>query len=325
MKLQVTDTSYHNKQLDWNIFKEKGVQGVVLKASDGFFMPNDWDATSWDWHTDPSFVAYWKYIDKLFDWRMAYHYLRVDDEHAIYAKRPTSLEQVDYFYETVSGQGLNWNDYICLDIEQLDAELSYLNGKRIIADRIQAVIEKTERVFKRKPIIYTGAWWWEKYHAYFDNAFMNQYKFWLSHYWDINDNNEIINYNLDFTGVENAVFYKDFRYAYCKVPRLNGRNTILPENVVMWQYAEYGKLQGLDRRFDCNVIIQDEILWEAERGIPPEPPVVEPPIVIEPPVPPVPPPVDPQPTEPPLSIPCIKERAKSQLRWLLENVRRFFK
>jgi GH25 family lysozyme M1 (1,4-beta-N-acetylmuramidase) len=160
-KAKVIDTSYHKGYIDWQAVKDGGgVEGVILKASDGFFMPDDMEGTTWTGHSDPSFILYWKEVKELFAWRGAYHFLRVDDEIAIQRGRLTSQEQIRYFYDLVVSQGLEWDDYIIIDAEQSASQIDYLDSS-VIAKRVKDAVALAEELFGRKVMVYTGAWWWE--------------------------------------------------------------------------------------------------------------------------------------------------------------------
>ena len=156
-------------------------------------MPTDFESNySYPNHFDISFQLYWQQFREAFKWRGAYLFLRVDDEVAIQRGRPTSLEQVDLFVNELYRLGLYDDDYVVLDVEQTFSQLEYLSAEKI-GKRVKDVVLKTESLTGRKPIIYTGTWWWEYYHQGFDNDFFRQYPFWLSHYWPIDANNQIQN------------------------------------------------------------------------------------------------------------------------------------
>lgn len=285
------DISYHKGIVDLNRIKNAGYDAVVLKATDGFFMPDSLDENpTWTGHTDPTFYLYWKQLKNLFRWRGAYHFLRVDDEIAKNRGRLTSYEQIPYFYEVITSEGLEWDDIIILDIEQAAGQIDYLSGS-VIATRIQDAIASTETLFERKPIIYTGAWWWEIYHKYFDSNFMYEYPFWLSHYWGIDSNNDI-NYNgYNYYLKPNRAFPEAWkavledRLAYCRIPMINndpnGTPSINPDKIWMWQFTESGRVDGVSSTLPKNVDINyymynsKEADWDEARG---EKPITNPPI-----------------------------------------------
>lgn len=271
--VKVIDTSYHKGYIDWEKVKATGVEGVILKATDGFFMPDNMEGTSWTGHEDPSFRLYWKQLKDLFKWRGAYHFLRMDDEIAVQKGRPTSLQQVELFHNTVTREGLEWNDYIILDIEQAASQLDYLS-KATVGQRIKDAVTLTEELFGRKPMIYTGAWWWEMYHYYIDKSFISNYPFWLSHYWHIDSQNELVYNGYYFYERSNRLFPIEWRgennlnkrIAYCRLPSIGGVPTINPDKVYMWQYSESGNIDGITSKVDLNKYIIDETLWEEARG-----------------------------------------------------------
>ena len=256
MTVKVLDVSHHKGEIDWQRVKEDGVEGVIIKATDGYFMP-----PNWNWHKDYRFDYNWLGT-KSFNWRGAYHFLRVDDENARRYGRPTSQEQIHYFYDVVTKEGLEWNDYVCLDIEQPFNQTNYLS-KRILVERIVNAIKLTESLFKRKPIIYTGAWWWENYDSQFSNHlnYLDTLKYWMSHYWTVNNNNEIISTTV-FADQVSRVLAPNNK-SYCRLP-----NTIKKENVILWQYSDRGKIPGVNKNVDINMIIIPEAQWKNERSTP---------------------------------------------------------
>jgi GH25 family lysozyme M1 (1,4-beta-N-acetylmuramidase) len=283
-KAKIIDTSYHKGYIDWNKIKEQGVEGVILKASDGYFMPDDMAGTTWTGHSDPTFLLYWKEIKDIFDWRGAYHFLRVDDEVATKNGRLTSQEQIYYFYDLVTGEGLEWNDYIVLDIEQSFSQTDYL-ARSVVAERVENAIALTEELFGRKPIIYTGAWWWEYYHQYFNKEFIYKYPFWLSHYWNIDSNNDMVYNGYYYYIKPNRLFPPEWldrledRIAYCRLPVISDSPTINPEKVYLWQYSASGVFDGIasGSKIDINRYILNEEDWSEARGTDPGEPPVEPP------------------------------------------------
>lgn len=315
--VKIIDTSYHKGYIDWNKVKATGVEGVILKATDGFFMPVDMEQTAWAGHTDPSFLLYWKKLKGLFSWRAAYHFLRVDDEVAIQRKRPTSLEQIHLFYDVVKKEGLEWDDYIVLDIEQNISQIDYLD-RAVIAKRVQDVIALTEELFGRKPIIYTGGWYWEFFNKHLDTDFIRQYYFWLAHYWAIDKENELTYNGSYYYERPWRLFPKEWRgednlnkrIAYCKLPIINNVPTVDPDKVLMWQYSSSGKINGIGSSVDINLELVPEELWKEARG---EEPVVEPP---EPPV---------EPPEPPTDCEGILNTILDALNALIALIRSFFK
>jgi len=289
--MTIVDLSYHKGEMDVPAIAASGVVANIHKATDGFFMPTDYYGNySYPNHVDISFLQFWRQFREYFKWRGAYHFLRVDDEVAKVRSRPTSLEQIDLFYDVVTSKGLYPEDYIVVDIEQVFSEIDYLSARQI-GDRVKAAVYKTEQLFKRKPILYTGAWWWEHYHHEFDKQFFWEYPFWISHYWPI-ENNELY-----FTGSVyylkyNRVFPREWRdnindrIAYARVPAIGEFPTINPDMVWLWQYSSSGRVPGTNNTsIDLNIEVIPEREWVAARGEgaveppdPPEPP--EEPIVI---------------------------------------------
>jgi GH25 family lysozyme M1 (1,4-beta-N-acetylmuramidase) len=284
--VKIIDTSHHKGYIDWQQVKNYGIEGVIQKCSDGWFMPDDMNKASYTQHIDPSFRLYWKSLEDMFSWRGAYHFLRVDDELAIENERPTSLEQVDVFYEAMVEEGLNYDDYVILDIEEPPSNISYLSPSTI-ADRVTAVIQKTTELFKRKPILYTGAWWWDYYKDYFDHSFVQDQLFWMSHYWAIDHStNEFLNQSPKYYIREERLFPHAWlddlndRIAYCRVPvirRSTGEeiSAINKNKAVMWQYSSSGNIPGIhDGKgwVDISIAIRPEETWTEARAEEPEPP-----------------------------------------------------
>lgn len=280
----IIDLSYHKGQLDLQAIRASGVIANIHKASDGFFMPTDLQGNySFPNHIDVSFRMYWRSFKNIFDWRGAYHFLRVDDEVAAKKGRPASIEQIDLFVNVLEEEGLEPEDYVVLDVEQLSSEIDYLSHKQI-GDRVKQAVIRLEQKIGKKPMIYTGAWWWEMFHDGFDNDFFLQYPFWLSHYWPI-ENNIIKGSGTKFYIRDNRVFPRAWldnledRIAYCRVPMLDGQPTINPNHVYLWQYSEEGKIPGTNgKNIDLNLEIIPESEWVLAR--PAGPPPVKPPIQI---------------------------------------------
>ena len=286
------DVSYHKGYMDFQKVKDSGITGVVMKCSDGFFMPDNMNPAPNEWtqHTDPTFKLYWKQLKDLFEWRACYHFLRVDDEIAQANGRPTSLEQIDYFYNQVVEEGLEWDDIIILDIEQVFSQLDYLN-KATVASRVKKAIQKTEELFGRKPLIYTGAWWWEYYDDYMDTTFMYKYPFWLSHYWAIDANNEVKYNGYYYNIYPERIFPYEWldnlneRVGYCRLPMLTGGSSINRDKVLAWQYSSSGRVNGITSNVDMNYYVTQNGWEDWSECLGEEP--VEPPV--DPPEPPEPP------------------------------------
>jgi lysozyme len=147
---QGIDVSWHSGQVDWRQVAAEGHGFVVIKASEGVDDP------------DPAFAEHWRGAGEAGLVRGAYHfYVTEDDPEA----------QARLFIDTVE---LEPGDLVPV----VDVELIGHNTQPGLADRLRTYLGIIEEHFGAKPIIYTGANFWD---AHLTPDF-GDYPLWVAEY-----------------------------------------------------------------------------------------------------------------------------------------------
>ena len=133
--------------------KAAGKSFVFIKAS---------EADGW---TDDQFAVHWLAAKEEGLLRGAYHFWR---------RRVGPVAQAAYFYKTVLNTGDLGDLPPVVDLE--DTAALKKNG---IDGEILAFLLEVERLFGKKPIIYTGAWWWDEWVG---SREFGHYDLWVANY-----------------------------------------------------------------------------------------------------------------------------------------------
>lgn len=151
------DVSHHNNDkgpIDFKKVKAAGYDFVYIKASEG------------DSYKDPFFLKNYKAAKEAGLLVGAYHFMRPVKNWE---------NQFSNFMSIVGGCALDLP--FCLDWEA--------SGKITWQEEIkcaQSILDAMEARQKRKPIIYTGAWYFEQFYGKGVAFGMNKYPLWISHY-----------------------------------------------------------------------------------------------------------------------------------------------
>lgn len=151
------DISHHNGSVNWALLPDS-VKFVIHKATEG---------TNW---VDPRFVSNWAALKQKNVKRGAYHYYR-----------PTYnlIAQAENFYSTAHDTQLA----PVLDVELYDGynnDVAYYKNtptSKVQSD-LKTILDEIERLFGKKPIIYTGAWFWNPY--VMTAGWENEYVLWIA-------------------------------------------------------------------------------------------------------------------------------------------------
>src|SRR6266542_4118535 len=194
------DVSYWNAGIDWPKVRAAGQRYVFAKATEG------------DFYADPTFDDNWRGAKSAGLLRGAYHFFRCNVD----PKR-----QANKFIDYVKSM----NDYgelpMALDLETNDGQTK----EKIIA-RVKTWLDVVEDAFKRKPIIYSRAFFLQDYLSEAGGgppAWAKDYPLWLAQY----PNNYV-----------------------------EGSLPLLPRGWfkwAFWQYSEKGVVNGINAKVDLNL------------------------------------------------------------------------
>lgn len=187
------------------------IKGIDVSHWQGYI--NWYSVASWDYKfafikategtafKDAKFPVNWAGAKEAGLYRGAYHFWREAGDYGI--------------------QALNFKNYVGKDIGEiypvLDLEDKYAPKGGTTPSKVKACLDKIEEYFERKPIIYTGAWWW--------NAWMKPVPSWTQDY---------------------DLWVAHYTTAY---------NPIIPAgwNIwKLWQYTSQGKVDGINGNVDIN-------------------------------------------------------------------------
>jgi lysozyme len=151
--MQGIDVSHWNGVLDWTAIKKYGIDFAYIKATESTTLKDH----MFEQHVNGAKAAG-------VPWG-PYHFFRyVADAKA----------QAAEFYNTVSAVGTPDLPPV-LDLEDKSAPKS----TALVAKMKETLVE-IERLFKVKPIIYTGTWWWNPYTNY--NKTFGSWPLWIAAY-----------------------------------------------------------------------------------------------------------------------------------------------
>ena len=149
------DVSYYQKSIDWNIVKKSGIDFGFARVSDGTTK------------IDPKFVANWIDMKDSGIIRGAYQFFRPNQD---------PIDQAKLFIMIVeSAGGFEENDLPSV----IDVEITGSTPSKKIIENIIAWLNHVETYTKKKPIIYTGPYFWELNDL--GNEF-KEYPLWTAHY-----------------------------------------------------------------------------------------------------------------------------------------------
>ena len=183
------DVSHWNGIINWNSVIDEDYKYVFIKASEG---------SGWK---DYKFLTNWQGAKEVGLSRGAYHFYR-------YAYDP--VLQAENLYGSVK-QDLGELPPV-LDLEDTRAPKG---GD--LPRKVKECLNKIEELFERKPIIYTGAWWFNAWMVP-TPSWCNEYDLWTAHYTTANEPRKP-------RGWDKWLF---------------------------WQYTSSGSVQGISGRVDLN-------------------------------------------------------------------------
>ncbi len=209
------DVSYWNAGIDWPKVRAAGQRYVFAKATEG------------DFYADPTFDDNWRGAKSAGLLRGAYHFFRCNVD----PKR-----QANKFIDYVKSM----NDYgelpMALDLETNDGQTK----EKIIA-RVKTWLDVVEDAFKRKPIIYSRAFFLQDYLSEAGGgppAWAKDYPLWLAQY-----------PNVYVEGSEPILprgWYKWTFWQYSQTGRVNGINAKVDLDVFHGSLEELYKFSGVD-------------------------------------------------------------------------------
>jgi len=121
-------------------------------------------ATEGDGFKDSMFAQNWEHAEV--ESRGAYHFWRYHFDGTL---------QAEHFFDTVNATGDIGELPPVVDLEDIRAP----KGGDIVP-RMRQMLQRTEELFGKKPIIYTAAWWWNPWTL--NNAGFGDYDLWVAHY-----------------------------------------------------------------------------------------------------------------------------------------------
>lgn len=128
----ITDISHHRYPIDFNMFYNAGIGGVIAKCTEG---------VGWK---DPNYDEFWAEMTKWDFLRGNYHYFRMKYDPE---------EQAEYYHEQGSQTQLSPE----VDVEKIN-NIGW--SKVAFTESLHAHLLKVEELFGRKPKIYTGYYIW---------------------------------------------------------------------------------------------------------------------------------------------------------------------
>ena len=144
------DISVHSGAIDWNGFDPNRFAFVFLKASEGVDL------------MDTAFHGHWAELQKRRIPRGAYHFYVTEDD---------PREQAEFFIKTVGDD--------CGDMPPvLDIELLGHNSPKAIESGIRIWLERVEKHYGVRPIIYTSPNFWDRH----VQADFSGYPLWVAEY-----------------------------------------------------------------------------------------------------------------------------------------------
>lgn len=144
------DVARYQKQINWPMVKKAGVEFVFIKATEGVGLK------------DSFFEANWKKAGDAGVRRGAYHFY--------IAEKDPKLQAANFIYNTQLQAG---------DLPPvLDVEVTRGMSGKVIREGVQVWLDMVEKAYNKRPIIYTG---YHFYNKYLQGHF-NDYPLWIAHY-----------------------------------------------------------------------------------------------------------------------------------------------
>ena len=141
-----------------------------------------------------------------------------------------------------------------------DIELHHGYSKRFLADAIHSYLVEIERVFARKPVIYSARWFMD---TYVDGSFMqkygNNYKWWIANYRK-NDDGSYFDPILPTGLARSNVLVHQYSDSGVAIGGTGGNS--MDYNRFLGTDAEYGEFVGMDKPFGT---VEEEDLSKAVR------------------------------------------------------------
>jgi len=145
----------HGTSIDWGKVKRDGVTFTFIKATEGSYYTNDYLRSDW------------AAAKRLGIFRGAYHFAR--------PSKGSAARQARYFVSRAGDHGARGDLPPVLDLES-DGGL----GVRALRRWTRTWLETVEELTGRKPIIYTGPYFWKDELG--DSTAFHEYPLWVAHY-----------------------------------------------------------------------------------------------------------------------------------------------
>ncbi len=146
------DVSRYQGTVNWKAVADAGYRFAVVRA------------TIWNAKIDDNFAVNWNGARNAGLLVSAYHVVKAD---------VAAAAQIDYFAQALAGH--KWDLPPVLDIER-DDNLSV----QAITQCVRDCLHLSEQRFSRKPLVYTGAWFWNSHVS--RSAEWAQYDLWVASY-----------------------------------------------------------------------------------------------------------------------------------------------
>ena len=156
--------------IDWGQVYAAGHRFAYVKATEG--SGNDSDVCQGhSFYTNPYFAADWSGIGNAGLYRGAYHFAR--------PKLPlTSAEEQARYFVSVVGAS---NGAIDLPLE-LDLEVNCGLGQADMAEWTRRFLAETTRLTGKRPLVYTGRWFWQSNIGGYGDDIGQNYRLWTADY-----------------------------------------------------------------------------------------------------------------------------------------------
>lgn len=196
--VQGADLSHFNGEVEWDQVEKSDLRFVVLKATEGV-----------DW-VDPTFAEHWESAKKSGFVRGAYHFFVSHDD---------PLEEAKWYVENVELEPGDLPPIV--DVERADKK-----DKADLSKNLKSFLEVIEDHYGVKPIIYTGAKFWDSTIG----EPLDGYHLWVAHY-----------------GVPKPSLPSGW------------------DRWTFWQYTQGGKVEGIEKEVDLNRFSESEASLESLR------------------------------------------------------------
>jgi len=150
-QVQGIDISHHQKDIDWSMVANQGIDFAFVKATEG------------SEHQDTMFQKFWGEIKEAGIKRGAYHF---------FSPFSSAMDQAEHFIKTVH---LQKGDLPPV----LDAEITGKLQKKTLRESALIWLQAIEKHYKIKPIIYTNQ---KFYLSHFTGEEFDGYPIWIARY-----------------------------------------------------------------------------------------------------------------------------------------------